>query len=67
MVVKTNAEINQHINYPSLVPVGWALLVMTLSLTAIAISYITFGHLPGYASKTLELQQKRLRRKSNPD
>lgn len=46
---------------PSLVPVGLALLVMALSLTAIAISYVSFGHLAGYASKTMELQQKRLR------
>jgi hypothetical protein len=61
MIVKTNSEIKQHINRPSLVPIGWALLVMTLSLTAIAISYITFGHLSGYAFKTLELQQKRVR------
>jgi hypothetical protein len=61
MVVKTNSEIKQHINRPSLAPVGWAMLVMTLSLIAIAISNITFGHLSGYASKTLELQQKRAR------
>jgi hypothetical protein len=32
----------------SLVPVGLALLVMALSLTAIAISFISFGHLTGY-------------------
>jgi hypothetical protein len=37
------------------------LMIMALSLTAIAISFVTFGHLPGYASKILELQQKRLR------
>jgi hypothetical protein len=43
---------------PSLVPVGLALLVMALSLTAIAISFVSFGHLTGYASKILELQQK---------
>jgi hypothetical protein len=46
---------------PSLVPVGLALLVMALSLTAIAIIFITFGHFPGYASKIMEQQQKRLR------
>jgi hypothetical protein len=46
---------------PSLVPVGLALLVMALSLTAIAISFVSFGHLAGYASKTMELQQKKLR------
>jgi hypothetical protein len=34
---------------------------MVLSLTAVAIVYISFGHLPGYASKIMELQQKRLR------
>jgi peptidoglycan/LPS O-acetylase OafA/YrhL len=44
-----------------IVPVGLALMIMALSLTAIAISFVTFGHLPGYASKILELQQKRLR------
>ena len=46
---------------PSLVPVGLALLVMALSLTAIAISFASFGHLTGHASKIMELQQKRLR------
>jgi len=46
---------------PSLVPVGFALLVMALSLSAIAISFASFGHLTGYASKIMELQQKRLR------
>jgi hypothetical protein len=45
----------------SFVPIGLALLVMVLSLAAVAISYISFGHMPGYASKILELQQKRLR------
>ena len=35
----------------SFVPIGLALLVMALSLTAVAIAYISFGHLPGYASK----------------
>jgi hypothetical protein len=45
----------------SFVPIGLALLVMALSLAAIAITYISFGHLPGYASKIMELQQKRLR------
>jgi len=34
---------------------------MALSLAAIAISYISFGHVPGYASKIMELQQKKLR------
>jgi hypothetical protein len=34
---------------------------MALSLTAIAISFTSFGHLAGYASKIMELQQKRLR------
>lgn len=61
MVVKANSEIKQCISSPNLVRVGFALLVMTLSLSAVAISYITFGHLSGYASKILELQQKRLR------
>lgn len=61
MFVKTNSEIKEHINKQSLVPIGWAFLIMTLSLTAIAVSYITFGHLPGYASKTMEIQQKTLR------
>jgi hypothetical protein len=51
----------QNNNGLNLIPVGMALLVMALSLTAVAISYVTFGHLPGYASKTMELQQKRLR------
>ena len=45
----------------NLASVVLALLVMALSLAAIAISYITFGHVPGYASKIMELQQKKLR------
>ncbi len=44
---------------PSLVPVGLALLVMALSLTAIAISFASFGHLTGYASKIMELTAKK--------
>ena len=34
---------------------------MGLSFSAIAIVYLSFGHIPGYASKIMELQQKRLR------
>ena len=59
MAYETNYENKMR---PSLVPIGLALLVMTLSLTAVAISFVTFGHLPGYASKIMELQQKRLRK-----
>jgi hypothetical protein len=56
-----NAINHQNKAGTSLVPIGLALLIMVLSLTAIAIAYISFGHVPGYASKILELQQKRLR------
>ena len=64
MIIRPNSENKQykeHIASPSLIPVGWALLVMALSLIAVTIGYIAFGHLPGYASKILELQQKQLR------
>ena len=54
--IKTNYENKQ--SYGS---IGLALLVMGLSLSAIAIVYLSFGHIPGYASKVMELQQKRLR------
>lgn len=54
--IKTNYENKQ--SYGS---IGLALIVMGLSLSAIAIVYLSFGHIPGYASKVMELQQKRLR------
>jgi hypothetical protein len=54
--IKTNYE-----NKQSYGAIGLALLVMGLSLSAIAIVYLSFGHVPGYASKVMELQQKRLR------
>jgi hypothetical protein len=51
-----------HRDQPSLVLVGWAILVMGLSLAAIAIVYIGFGHLgSAYSSKIMEQQQRRLR------
>ena len=58
MVYSTNYENKVG---PSFVPIGLALLVMALSLSAIAIIFITFGRFPGYSSKIMELQQKRLR------
>jgi hypothetical protein len=61
MDYSTNYENKQYNSRQNLAPVGLALLVMGLSLSAIAIVYISFGHLPGYASKIMELQQKRLR------
>ncbi|MFZ0554511.1 MAG: hypothetical protein WB501_05535 [Nitrososphaeraceae archaeon] len=61
-LIHASNSANEHYNTdPSLVPVALALLVMALSLTTIAIIYISFGHLPGYSSKIMELQQKRLR------
>ena len=54
--IKTDYE-----NKQSYGTIGLALLVMGLSLSAIAIVYLSFGHIPGYASKVMELQQKRLR------
>ena len=61
-MIHTSNYLNKQFNYGiSLVPVGLALLVMALSLTAIAISFALFGHLTGYASKIMEQQQKRLR------
>jgi len=56
--IKMNKQYNDGV---SLAPVGLALLVMALSLTAIAISFTSFGPLTGYSSKIMELQQKRLR------
>jgi hypothetical protein len=61
-MIYTSNHLNKQYNEGhSLVPVGLALLVMVLSLTAIAISFTSFGHLTGYASKIVEQQQKRLR------
>ena len=61
-MIHTNSHLNKQFNDGiSLVPAGLALLVMALSLTAIAISFASFGHLMGYASKIMEQQQKRLR------
>ena len=61
-MIHTSSYLNKQFNDGiSLVPVGLALLVMALSLTAIAISFASFGHLTGYASKIMEQQQKRLR------
>ena len=61
-LIHASNSANEHYNTdPSLVPVALALLVMALSLTTIAIIYISSGHLPGYSSKIMELQQKRLR------
>jgi|SoiMethySBSTD1v2_1073268.scaffolds.fasta_scaffold731522_3 hypothetical protein len=61
-MIHTSNYLNKQYNDGlSLVPVGLALLVMALSLTAIAISFTLFGHVTGYASKIMELQQKRLR------
>lgn len=51
-LIHASNSANEHYNTdPSLVPVALALLVI----------YISFGHLPGYSSKIMELQQKRLR------
>ncbi|MGH9988642.1 MAG: hypothetical protein ACRD8W_32325 [Nitrososphaeraceae archaeon] len=61
MSYSTNYGSKQYNSNQNLAPVGLALLVMGLSLSAIAIVYVSFGHLPGYASKIMELQQKRLR------
>jgi hypothetical protein len=57
--VRKNRSSNERSN---LFPVGLALLVMALSLAAIGIIYTQFGHLSGYASRTMEQQQIRLRR-----
>ena len=61
LIHSTNKENMEHKRRPTLLPVSWALLVMALSLVTIAVVYLSYGHLAGYASKTMELQQKRLR------
>jgi hypothetical protein len=62
LIHRTYYQDSKYKNGPTLIPVGIALLVMTLSLVVIAIVYLAYGHILGYASKVLEQQQKRLRR-----
>jgi hypothetical protein len=62
LIHRTNYHDNKYKSRPTLIPVGIALLVMVLSLVAIAVVYLSYGHILGYASKVLEQQQKRLRR-----
>jgi hypothetical protein len=62
VIHSTNKENRGYKRRPTLLPVSLALLVMALSLVTIAVVYLSYGHLTGYASKTMELQQKRLRR-----
>jgi hypothetical protein len=48
--------------YNNLIPVGWTILVMGISLATVVILWVWFGHIgPTYASDTLIHQQKTLR------
>jgi hypothetical protein len=45
-----------------LIPVAWAILVMGLSLAAVILLYVWFGHIGStYSSETLQRQQQELR------
>jgi hypothetical protein len=45
-----------------LIPVAWAILVMGLSLAAVILLYVWFGHIGStYSSDTLQKQQQELR------
>jgi hypothetical protein len=52
----TNYDNKQYRNGLSVAPIGLALLVITLSLSAIAIVYTSFGHLPGYGTKPKKIK-----------
>jgi hypothetical protein len=48
--------------YKNLIPVAWAILVMGLSLAAIILVYVWFGHIgPTFSADTLQKQQQELR------
>jgi hypothetical protein len=49
-------------SYQNLIPVAWAILVMGLSLAAVIILYIWFGHIGStFSADTLQRQQQALR------
>jgi hypothetical protein len=49
--------------YRNLSPVAWAILVMGLSLAAVIILYVWFGHIRStFSANTLQRQQQALRR-----
>jgi hypothetical protein len=48
--------------YQNLIPIAWAILVMGLSLAAVILAYIWFGHIgPTFSSDILQKQQRELR------
>jgi hypothetical protein len=52
--------------YHNLTPVAWSILVMGLSLAAVVLLWIWFGHIgPSFSSDTLAEQQRILREKYN--
>jgi hypothetical protein len=56
----------QEAGYQNLTPVAWAILVMGLSLAAVIILYVSFGHIgPSFSSDTLQKQQQALRQQYN--
>jgi hypothetical protein len=49
-------------SYQNLIPVAWAILVMGLSLAAVIILYVWFGHIGStFSADTLQRQQQALR------
>ena len=49
-------------SYQNLIPVAWAILVMGLSLAAVIILYIWFGHIGStFSADMLQKQQQALR------
>jgi hypothetical protein len=52
--------------YHNLTPVAWSILVMGLSLAAVVLLWIWFGHIgPSFSSDTLAEQQRILREQYN--
>jgi hypothetical protein len=52
--------------YHNLTPVAWSILVMGLSLAAVILLWIWFGHIgPSFSSDTLAEQQRILREQYN--
>jgi hypothetical protein len=65
MCANHEKEIGSH-EYHNLTPVAWSILVMGLSLAAVVLLWIWFGHIgPSFSSDTLAEQQRILREQYN--
>jgi hypothetical protein len=55
-------ESQKEAEYQNLIPVAWAILVMGLSIAAVIILYVWFGHMGStFSADTLQRQQQALR------